>query len=126
MEGSTGEQMGGKTIVRRRREEANRQGWKCHWCQIPMTEVPLMIPPGMVLPPTMVTLDHLFAKGDPRRRIKPRNGEKRYVAACFECNHRRGKEHEKTIFSSEQLHSRSGRFPSDRFTKPPAISTPRK
>jgi hypothetical protein len=87
--------MGGRDIVRRRNEEAKRQHWKCHWCQVEMTP----IPPDWPHPPTTVTLDHLYGKGDPRR-TSTRNGERRWFAACKRCNERRGKEHEKA-FPSE-------------------------
>jgi len=83
-------------IVRRRNEEAERQDWKCHWCKGLMTPVP-PFQPGADYPPTMVTLDHMFHKGDQRRKNPPRSGERRYVAACRSCNEERGKVHEKLM-----------------------------
>jgi len=88
--------MPGNKIVRRRNEEAARQGWKCHWCKVPMTPVP-PYKSGIAYQPTMVTLDHMFPKGDQRRRNPPRSGERRYVAACRLCNEDRGKAHEKDL-----------------------------
>ena len=47
----------------------------------------------VTLPPycdTMVTLDHLFHRGDPRR-LQPSRGKRRYVAACRRCNQRRAR-----------------------------------
>lgn len=100
--------MPGNKIVRRRNEEAARQGWKCHWCQVAMTPVPVPFLKGGSYQPTMVTLDHLFHKGDPRRKNPPRSGERRYVAACRSCNEERGKAHERTIGRAE-LQRRSKR-----------------
>jgi hypothetical protein len=101
--------MAGSKITRRRNEEAERQGWKCHWCQVPMTPVPPFRKDQRYLP-TMVTLDHLFHKGDPRRKNAPRNGERRYVAACRQCNENRGKAHEITLGKAElQRRSKAGR-----------------
>jgi len=88
--------MPGNKLVRRRNEEATRQGWKCHWCKGPMTPVP-PFEKGIVYLPTMVTLDHMFHKGDQRRKNPPSNGERRYVAACRLCNEERGKVHEKLM-----------------------------
>jgi hypothetical protein len=91
--------MGGRDIVLRRTQEANRQGWKCHWCKQPMTPVPSFPPGGPTVgqkyPPTMVTLEHLYGKNDPRRLRDTKRGEKRWFAACKACNERRGREHEK-------------------------------
>ena len=87
--------MAGNKIVRRRNEEAKRQDWKCWWCEISMTPVPMPFKNGQLYPQTMVTLDHIYPKGDPRRKNAPRNGERRYVAACRSCNEERGKLHEK-------------------------------
>lgn len=100
--------MPGNKIVRRRNEEAERQNWKCWWCPTIMTPVPMPFQKGGTYPPTMVTLDHLFHKGDPRRKKAPRNGERRYVAACRLCNEERGKAHELTIGRAE-LQRRSKR-----------------
>jgi hypothetical protein len=77
-------------IARRRDEEANRQKWKCFWCPTVMTPVPSDAHLGKQ-PDTMVTLDHVFNKKDPRRRV-PANGKQYYVAACNACNQRRGRE----------------------------------
>jgi len=50
-----------------------------------------MTPPQpMPHPETMVTLDHLYHRGDPRRGRHAVGNEKRYVAACRRCNSRRG------------------------------------
>ncbi|HMH95645.1 MAG TPA: hypothetical protein VK577_03580 [Bradyrhizobium sp.] len=95
--------MAGSKITRRRNEEAKRQEWKCHWCQAAMTPVPMPPRKGEHYPPTMVTLDHLFPKGDLRRKNPPRNGERRYVAACRSCNEERGKAHERSFGKVELL-----------------------
>lgn len=91
--------MPGSKIVRRRTEEANQQGWKCFWCEIPMTPAEKNVQ-GVAFPPTMVTLDHLFHKSDPRRQV-PCRGEKRYVAACRSCNEKRGADDERAIGLAE-------------------------
>jgi hypothetical protein len=90
--------MTGNKMVRRRNEEAGHQGWKCYWCRVQMTAVP-PYHHGLVYPKTMVTLDHLYHRGDPRRASAPKSGEKRYVAACRRCNEERGKVHERTMGS---------------------------
>lgn len=61
----------------------------------------------MPYPDTMVTLDHLFHKSDPRRLL-PCRGEKRYVAACRKCNSERGAEHDARL-GIDELRRRSGR-----------------
>jgi hypothetical protein len=88
--------LSGARLTKRRNQEAIRQGWKCYWCKGPMTQIPYgtgkrRFQKGDAYPLTMVTLDHLFAKGDPRRLVPPRPGEHRYVAACRRCNEERGK-----------------------------------
>ena len=92
--------MGGNKMTRRRNEEAARQKWKCFWCPVQMTPVP-PYRHGATYPPTMVTLDHMFHKGDPRRDTIPKNGERRYVAACRRCNEERG-----AIFEALRHHPR--------------------
>lgn len=41
------------------------------------------------IPPSMVTLDHIYAKGDPRRQMAFHDGM--HVAACWRCNNDRSK-----------------------------------
>lgn len=55
---------------------------------------------GGMLPSNACTLDHLVHRMDPRR-MYPMGGEKRYVAACSECNEARGKA-DKRFFRSKK------------------------
>lgn len=75
-------------LRRRRRELSDEQGGRCWWCKCEMTPV---VANGTKPPDTMLTLDHLFDKLHPRRTIC-RDGERRYVAACFKCNQLRSGE----------------------------------
>jgi hypothetical protein len=115
--------MGGRYIVRRREQLGRRQKNKCFWCQCTMVPIP---PDNHIagapnrFPPAMITLDHIYHKGDPRRRTEPKYGEQRYVAACFDCNERRGREHEAAMGRAE-LQRRAKRPP--RFTKSTPVST---
>lgn len=78
-------------IRRRRIQLFEEQEGLCWWCKVPM----LLLPPmdkRKNMPKETCTLDHLFDRYHPERRRRPRPGERRYVAACLECNHRRGGE----------------------------------
>lgn len=85
-----------KRLARRRQEEADRQGWRCYWCQVEMTPLPRCTKDGRPAK-TAVTLDHLFARGDLRRLLWPKPGESRYVAACRKCNEQRGDLHSQSL-----------------------------
>lgn len=64
------------------------QGGRCHWCERP---VRLEIT-GTPLPDDIGTLDHVYAKGDPRRdnhALRPHNAIAE-ILACHACNNERG------------------------------------
>lgn len=83
-----------KDHVGRRARAFQRQGGKCHWCGCDMV---LAKGPGNAkandMPHDLCTLDHLDERGTPQRGKYP--GKLRTVAACWLCNHTRGKEFEK-------------------------------
>jgi hypothetical protein len=56
---------------------------RCHWCGV---ETILKVPHGKKHPPTFATVDHLYSRLDPRRRIPSEIGEERTVLACKRCN----------------------------------------
>lgn len=79
---------------RKRREKLfAAQDGRCFWCQTPVVEMGLLYREmkniWRMAPPNMATLDHLFDRTHPRRN-KPVPGERRYVLACYACNHYRG------------------------------------
>jgi hypothetical protein len=79
-------------VNKKKRREAlfREQDGKCYWCdrQMLMPKV-YPTPDGSNLPVDLCTLDHLFDRRHPLRSTAAR-GEKRYVAACWQCNHDRG------------------------------------
>lgn len=83
--------MGRSAYIRDRREKLfHEQGGLCHWCKGPMVIDLEIYTRGGMLPSNACTLDHLVHRMDPRR-MYPMGGEKRYVAACSECNEARGR-----------------------------------
>ena len=83
--------MATKSLQKRRSALAESQGWKCYWCETEMT--PTKSETTGSGPDSMLTLDHLFGRGDPRRVYHDDDGIIRYVAACRRCNEGRGKVH---------------------------------
>lgn len=70
-----------------RRRKFRLQGGRCFWCKRPM----ILEPPhvnGQKMDPRTCTLDHLRDRYDPDRGKPTR--EMCLVAACLECNNRRG------------------------------------
>ncbi len=78
----------------------------CHWCQRKM------VPPGqphikgVTMNPLLCTYDHLDDRFSEERG--KHFGEYRNVAACWECNARRGRESQARV-PIEELHRRSKR-----------------
>lgn len=60
-----------------------RQGGRCFYCDDPMIIVP-RYPKGAPANPRSMTIDHVCPRQQDRSRTGPQ------VAACFECNTRRG------------------------------------
>lgn len=74
----------------RRRLELFREQWAlCWWCH-EVCDMPVRGPKHKPRPRD-ATLDHLFDRFDPARTDECR-GERRYVMACWQCNHDRGLE----------------------------------
>jgi hypothetical protein len=85
--------MSRKAENKRKRDRRNlfeEQNKLCYWCDVPMI-LPEPYPSGGKLPKNLCTLDHLFDKTHPRRLVYI-PGEKRYVASCWECNNKRGRQ----------------------------------
>ncbi len=92
-------------LRRRRTALYHQQGGKCHWCGCEMI---LLDPAPCIGQPTnLATVDHLYDRLDPRRQIPPSGPEQRWVAACRECNHKRGRESQ-SAQPIEDLRRRSG------------------
>jgi hypothetical protein len=70
----------------RRRVAFAEQGGLCWWCRRPMVWIEK--PQPHEHPPRMCTLEHLRTRAHPGR-LEPAKGQKRRVAACYECNHTR-------------------------------------
>lgn len=81
-----------KWFKARRAQLFKAQNGLCHWCSCQMVLVE-----GAAKrrkhEPNQCTVDHLRDRWDPTRS-EPARGEQRYVAACRECNNRRGRERE--------------------------------
>ena len=79
-----------KTSAKRKRRTKlyHAQEGLCHWCGVKMIYLK-KIPPRDTRP-EMCTVDHLYARGNPKRYENPRPGEKKWVAACLKCNGDRG------------------------------------
>jgi hypothetical protein len=82
-----------KASTRKVRKLWEEQRGLCHWCG---KECYLHDDPRRFRPKTgtlsgkAATLDHLYAIGDPRRRLTG-GKQKRFVMACSTCNGKRGK-----------------------------------
>jgi len=89
----------------RRHRRYHEQGGLCWWCKQPM-ELDPVVECHKPMPPRMCTTDHLRDRFDQTRQ-ELNNGEKRIVAACWECNTARGNQRqaERPI---EELHRRAG------------------
>lgn len=96
-------------------KEARVRLWKrrpfCHWCGAgPL--VLIEAPRRKGWRKRLATLDHLRSKLDPtRQEVSVPGGPRRYVLACFDCNHRRGAEEYRAKVSLEEQWARSGRAP---------------
>jgi hypothetical protein len=103
---------------RRRATLFKQQDGKCYWCECPMLFV-AYIPKRQRMPKDLCTIDHLRDRFDPARRERCKPGEQRLVAACWECNNRRGRERQAQI-SKKTLNRRSRNHPRPRYEVPPA------
>jgi 5-methylcytosine-specific restriction endonuclease McrA len=74
-----------KPVRNRRFDE---QGGLCYYCKRPMIRGPLDVT-GKKQPNLLCTLEHLIDRLNPSRWDENHNSEKRYVAACAQCNHGR-------------------------------------
>lgn len=97
--------MGGTAQLQRQRAALfRRQKGRCHWCGCEMVQV--AVPRRASPPRNLCTIDHLDDRFSPDRG--KRFGEYRRVAACWECNNRRGNERQ-AARPIDELHARSGR-----------------
>lgn len=62
------------------------QNPRCYWCGV-VTSIEYQDPAK--LSAADATLDHVYHRGDPRRRVNVPKGEDDVVLACFNCNNRR-------------------------------------
>lgn len=72
---------------KRRNRLFEKQNGLCFWCEEPM--VLIQRPAQHLELPRLCTLEHLRSKAHPGR-LEQSNGERRTVAACWECNRARG------------------------------------
>lgn len=95
---------------RRRLALFKEQGGCCYWCKCEMVLPPATaLPRGQKLPANTLTLDHLRDRFHPGRQ-QPARGDKRYVAACWQCNAERGQVAQRAQ-PAEELRRRSQQHP---------------
>lgn len=92
-------------LKRRRMALFQQQNGLCYWCGCPMVPPPFK---RWGAPRNGATIDHLRDRTHPGRR-EPARGEQRLVAACRDCNERRGAETQRAL-GIDELHHRSGRY----------------
>lgn len=80
---------GGERLRRRRWRLFGEQQGKCYWCKCEMVLMWNCDP--KIKPGNLATIDHLRDRFD-ATRTEPANGDQRLVAACSDCNFRRGTE----------------------------------
>lgn len=100
-----------KYFKARRGRLFQKQGGKCYWCKCDMIDLDYTGRNGPI-PDNACTLDHLRDRLDPERS-RPGLFEKRWVAACRACNHKRGRDRLMSLPIEEQW-KRAGHF--DRMT----------
>jgi hypothetical protein len=69
-----------------------KQGGHCHYCNI-LCILPECVPHpiNFKLTPQIATLDHIYDRFHPLR-MRGKEGEKRYVMACWKCNTELGRQ----------------------------------
>lgn len=75
--------------LRRRRRALWEKDNRCHWCGI---ETIWSENSNGINPADSATLDHIYSKYHPKRLKPNTTREIRYVLACQQCNHKRGRE----------------------------------
>lgn len=111
-----------KDTERKRMSLFRRQDGRCYWCACDL----VVSPPGKHIkspPPNLATIEHLRDRFDPTRWERNRNGERRLVLACLECNNRRGAENQAAA-GKEELRRRSGYYKNRLFKVDRLIGTP--
>lgn len=102
----------GRSRLRRIRNKLHAENPNCHYCGRPTILPEHTNPPvtkqRVKVPHNMATVDHLFSRYHPLRRIH--KGEKRYVLACNWCNGRRAKKEEKEL-GIKIMRERAKRYP---------------
>lgn len=79
----------GEKLRRRRWKLFGEQKGQCYWCKCDMVLMWSVEPKAK--PGNLATVDHLRDRFDETRR-EPARGDQRLVAACYDCNFRRGVE----------------------------------
>lgn len=81
--------------LKRRRRELFEADPTCHWCGIVTVwrDNPALPPPD-----DTATLDHLYCRSHPLRRVPHDGSYPRYVLACYKCNNERS--------ADEDIHAR--------------------
>lgn len=83
--------------IRRRRQRLMEADPRCYWCKRPVVYYELKSHEQM--PPNFATIDHLYDKYSPERRIiaSLKVASIVTVLACHECNQNRGDERTKSM-----------------------------
>ena len=97
-----------KRIIRRRAALFREQGGLCYWCKRECVLIVWIPKRKVAIPRNLATLDHLRDRFHPGRQ-EPARGDKRYVMACWECNHERGRQSVRSQ-PIEELRKRSKMF----------------
>lgn len=82
-------------VEKRKRRHAENPN--CHWCGI---ETVLVEGHSKETIRNKATLDHMDDRFDPMRG--KRGGERRVVLACWDCNHRRGRERQAELLDVQR------------------------
>lgn len=96
---------GGKAL-QRQRERFWLQDPHCHWCGIKTVLKPCHVKGSITQEErnTIATIDHLHPRYHPDR-LKPEDGTKRHVLACWKCNNDRDTQ-ERAVLPKEWFYER--------------------
>ena len=80
-------------MAHKRREKLFKENPHCYYCNVlTIFDRPTKHNKGRGWQPdNLATIEHLYSRFDPRRKIPNTNNERRHVLACYKCNHERGK-----------------------------------
>jgi len=80
---------------------------RCHWCKRPTHLTNISRIEGRA-DPLMATIDHVVSRHYLHRWVKKKEGQKRKVLACYECNHKRSVQETLSLSRSEVLKRSQG------------------